>query len=190
MLVLASSSKFRKAQLEQIDLSFNSISPNIDEDSFKEQIIDPIELSRRLSLEKAKEVLKSNPYDIIIGSDQVLSLEGKIFNKPGSHENAINQLLELQGKTHELITSFAIISKEREVIDTVISKMKMRKLSKEQIEGYVKKDEPLYSCGSYKLETIGIALFESIESTDHSSIIGLPLISLTTHLKSFGIEVI
>ncbi len=190
MLILASSSQFRKSQMQQLELDFKCISPDVDEDILKAKITDPVELSVALSREKANVVLRDNPSDIIIGSDQVLSLDGEIFNKPGNSENAISQLSKLSAKEHKLITSFAIISKNKEITDTVISTMKMRELTDEQIKKYVQKDQPLYSCGSYKLETLGIGLFESIQSSDHSSIIGLPLISVTSALKEFGIEVI
>ncbi len=190
MLILASSSSFRMGQLKQINLEFKSISPNLNEESFKDRISDPIQLSRELSLAKANTVFETNKEHIIIGSDQVLSLSGEIYNKPGNKERAELQLQKLQGKTHQLITSFAIVSKDKTVVDTVISEMTMRTLNTEQIKKYVDMDEPFYSCGSYKLETIGISLFESIVSNDHSSIIGLPLISLTTKLKEFDIEVL
>ena len=190
MLILGSSSQFRQEQLKQIGVEFKTHSPDIDEDSIKTSGMTPLEISRELSLWKAKEVQKVYPDGIIIGGDQVLNLQGEIFSKPGTAENAINQLRELSGKTHELITSYAIVSKDQTIIDSVISQMTMRELSDEQILKYVKLDNPIYSCGSYKLETIGIALFEKIECPDHSAIIGLPLITLTTHLKKFGINVL
>lgn len=189
-LILGSSSKFRKAQLEQLRVPFESFSPDIDEDAIKTSDYTPLEISRELSLQKAKAVLEKYPNDLVIGADQVLNFQGKIFSKPGNKENAIKQLQELQGKSHELITSFALLSRDKVIVETVISTMTMRELSDQQIEKYVSLDEPLYSCGAYKLETLGISLFSQIECPDHSAIIGLPLISLTTKLKEFGINVL
>lgn len=189
-LILGSSSQFRQTQLKQLGLEFSCVSPNIDEDAIKNEGLSPLEVSRELSLQKAQEVLKTHPEAIIIGGDQVLNFNGEIFNKPETVENAISHLKKLRGKTHELITSIAVISKEKEVIETVISKMTMKDLTDAQIERYVKADEPLWSCGAYKLETQGIALFDKVECPDHSSIIGLPLISLAKILPEFGIEVL
>ncbi|MGI4992879.1 Maf family protein [Halobacteriovorax sp. GFR7] len=189
-LILGSSSQFRQAQLKQLGLEFTCISPNIDEESIKTQGLTPLEVSRELSLQKAQEVLKTNQDAIIIGGDQVLNFNGEIFNKPETPENAFNHLKRLQGKTHELITSIAVISKDKQVIETVVSKMTMKELSDEQIKRYIEIDEPLWSCGAYKLETLGIALFDTVECPDHSSIIGLPLISLSKILEEFGIQVL
>ena len=122
--------------------------------------------------------------------DEVLNFKGTIFNKPGDKDNAKKQLQSLSGNTHELITSYAIITKDKQIVETVTSIMNMREISQEQISRYVELDNPIYSCGAYKLETMGIALFESIACPDHSAIIGLPLISLTTNLKKFGIDVL
>ncbi|MEH0861581.1 MULTISPECIES: Maf family protein [Halobacteriovorax] len=189
-LILGSSSQFRQNQLKQLGLDFTCVSPNIDEEAIKNDGISPLEVSRQLSLQKAQEVLKNNPEAIIIGGDQVLNFNGDIFNKPETIENAISHLKKLQGKTHELITSIAVISKDKQVVETVVSKMTMKELSDEQIERYVVSDEPLWSCGAYKLETQGIALFDQIECPDHSSIIGLPLIALSKILPEFGIDVL
>ena len=190
MLILASSSSYRKKQLDQLLLKFKAIAPNIDEEALKNQDLSPCAISQELSLLKAKAVLKDNRESIIIGADQVLNFKDEIFSKPGNRDNAIKQLEALSGQTHELITSYALISKDKEIVESVISTMTMRKLSTKQIESYVDIDEPFYCCGSYKLETVGISLFENIVCPDHSAIIGLPLISLTTNLKSFGIEVL
>ena len=189
-LVLGSSSIFRKAQMDQLGLAYQTYSPDIDEDTIKTSGLSPKEISKELSLKKAQAVLAKFPDSIVIGADQVLSFKGEIFSKPMTKQKAIEQLLKLSGATHELITSYAIITKDKQVVETVTSKMTMRELSQTQIESYVDKDNPLHSCGAYKLETIGIALFEQIQCPDHSAIIGLPLISLTTKLKEFGIEVL
>lgn len=189
-IILASSSVFRQNQLKQLGIPFQSLSPEVDEDTIKNKGLSPLEISRQLSLLKAQAIAQTNPNTVVIGADQVLDFEGKIFSKPKTKENAINQLIELKAKEHKLITSYAIVFNDKTYIDTVICKMTMKDLSNSQIQKYVEIDEPLHSCGSYKLETLGIALFDKIDCPDHSAIIGLPLISLTKALADFGINVL
>ena len=107
-----------------------------------------------------------------------------------SEKKALEQLSRLQGKSHQLITSFSIIRKEKVITETVIANMYMKKLENDQIINYVKKDMPLYCCGSYKLESLGIALFDKIECEDDTSIIGLPLLKLIKALESFDIKIL
>lgn len=189
-LILASSSIFRQNQLKQLGISFESISPEVDEDQIKSQGLTPYDVSRELSLLKAKAIAQHHSGALVIGADQVLDFNGEIFSKPKTRENAIGQLLKLSGHPHKLITSYALVLNDKTYVDSVVSVMTMKKLTIEQITKYVDIDSPLYSCGSYKLETLGIALFEKIECPDHSAIIGLPLISLTKGLEEFGLNVL
>lgn len=189
-IILGSSSAFRKAQLETLNLEFECFSPDIDEEAIKDQGLTPREVSIELSKQKALKVKEKYPNDIIIAGDQVLNFKGEIFNKPLTSEKAVDHLLKLQGQTHELITSVTIVLQEQMIEHTVVATMKMRELTKDQIEAYVAKDEPLWSCGAYKLETMGIALFESIDCNDHSSIIGLPLLSVSSSLMQLGVQIL
>ncbi|EQC47675.1 nucleoside triphosphate pyrophosphatase [Bacteriovorax sp. Seq25_V] len=189
-LILGSSSIFRQNQLKQFGITFDSVSPELDEDKIKNSDHSPYEISRELSLAKAQVILQQYPDAIIIGADQVLDFEGQIFSKPKTEEKAIEQLSKLQGKTHKLITSYALVSKDKQIVESVVSSMTMKALTQKQITNYVKRDQPLHSCGSYKLETLGIALFDKIDCPDHSAIIGLPLISLSKALTEFGIELL
>ena len=188
MLILGSSSIFRKELLERLKIEFSQESPNIDEDSIKSSELSAYEVSRTLSKSKAFEILKRNPEAIVIGSDQVLSFEGEIIGKPKTQEKAFNQLKNLCGKEHQLITSYTVVSKEKEITETVSAHLTMRKLTDECIKEYIKRDDPLYCCGSYKLESLGIQLFERIKCEDHTSIIGLPLIKLCSTLKEFNVK--
>ena len=190
MIILASSSNYRKELLSRLNLDFKTLSPDIDEESFKLSSLTFEQVAETLSLEKAKEVLKNNPNSSVIGSDQVLGFEGQIFDKPMTEQKAKEQLKLLQGSTHKLITSFTILSKDKTLTETVTAHMEMKSLTDQQIENYISKDQPLYSCGSYKLESLGIALFESIKCEDDTAIVGLPLLKLVKALKEFGIEVI
>ncbi len=122
----------------------------------------------------------------MIGSDQVCMLEGEILGKPGTIANAISQLTKMQGKTHELITAVTLLSPKGEISFSNRTQLSMRPLTLGEITRYVEADLPLDCAGSYKLETKGIRLFEKIEMSDHTSIIGLPLIQLNNHLLELG----
>ena len=135
-------------------------------------------------------VAPTSPSSLVIGSDQVISLDGAIFGKPKTRENAIKQLLTLQKSPHQLITSVCIATESKTINFSNQTKLTIRRdLSREDISNYVSKDDPLDCAGSYKIEGMGIALFEKVETTDFTSIIGLPLMELSKHLKSFGIKV-
>ncbi len=190
MLILASSSPFRKELLERLGIEFSCHAPDIDEDTLKSSGLGPKEISQMLSTQKAMEVLKLYPEAIIIGSDQVLNFNEEILGKPGNKENAKEQLVRLSGKTHELITSFTVMNKDKSITETVSAKMKMKELSQQQIDKYLEADEPYGCCGSYKLERLGIALFSEVNCCDHTAIVGLPLIKLISTLEKFGIKAI
>lgn len=143
-------------------------------------------LTETLAREKAKSVFDKNPEGLIIGGDQVSLFQNEILGKPGTIEKAVEQLLKLQGSSHELVTSTCLISKDRETLWTEITKLTMRALTEEECLSYVKKDNPLNCAGSYKIESLGISLFERIEGDDQTAIVGLPLIRLTTELRKAG----
>ncbi|WP_417335092.1 Maf family protein [Halobacteriovorax marinus] len=188
-IILASTSPYRREQLQRIVSDFESLPPGIDEDSFKDSIIDPHQLAQKLSYEKAKAILDKRPNAFVIGGDQVLSIEGEILGKPGTEQKAIQQLQRLSGKTHQLITATTYMSANFCETITIVAKMKMRSLKSDQIESYIKKESPLGCCGSYMLEHSGIALFESIECEDYTAIIGLPLMSSASVLMKNGLSI-
>jgi septum formation protein len=188
-VILASTSKYRSEQLSRVIKEFGNYSPNIIEDDYKKSISCPTELAKTLATLKAKDALGAYPNDLIIGGDQVLAFNGQIFSKPKTKERAIEQLLLLSGNTHELITATSYVIGDKCTETVVTAKMKMRKLSKDQIENYIETDMPLNCCGSYMLENSGIGLFEEINCSDYTSIIGLPLMTTTTILLEHGIKV-
>ena len=126
---------------------------------------------------------------IVIGSDQVAALGDEILGKPGTVDAAISQLQLLNGREHQLITALAVRHRGRTIVHTDVTTLTMRGLSSDSIRRYVEADRPIDCAGSYKIESKGIALFERIESADQSAIIGLPLITLTTILRSLGVDV-
>ncbi len=199
-IVLASASAYRAQQLRSLGLEFEQISPDIDEDSYKREIADPVVLALMLSDAKAEAVRKkflknarTKEADfIVIGSDQLVEFNGEILGKPGDKEQAIAQLLKLAGNEHSLITALTVISVSdselRKAQDAVIETMQMYPLSRLQAERYVAAEKTWDCAGSYKIEGRGIALFESITGEDFTSIVGLPILKLVKFLREFGCE--
>lgn len=189
-LILASTSVYRKALLERLGLTVECVAPGVDEAAFKSKGLYPKNLAEELATAKARAVAGRHPGRIVIGGDQLLAFQGEVLGKPGTFENAVTQLLRLSGQTHDLVTAMAIIGPDGKAhVHTDISRMTMRPLDRERIERYVRLDMPLDCAGSYKIESAGISLFETIDSVDHSAITGLPLIALTAILERLGVKV-
>jgi septum formation protein len=185
-IILASTSKYRGELLSQLGLPFTAVAPGVDEDAFKSADLTALELSRELAFRKAEAVFELFPESLVIGSDQVCTLNGEILSKPGSSEKAVAQLLKMQSKHHELVTAVCLLMPQKKIYFENRTRLYMRPLSESTIRDYIQKDSPLDCAGSYKLESKGIKLFEKIEMDDHTSIIGLPLIQLNNHLLELG----
>jgi septum formation protein len=188
-LVLASTSPYRRALLARLGVPFRCLVPLIHEDAMKLGNWGPRELAEHLALAKARSLSEGEPNATIIGSDQLISFEGRMFGKPGSAQRAVDQLLALAGAPHQLITSVAVWTQSRTYVHTDTTTMHMRALSREEVERYVAADSPLDCAGSYKIEERGITLFERIETQDYTSIMGLPLIALTNLLRTLDYPV-
>lgn len=189
-LILASTSIYRKELLSKLSLDFTAHAPDFDEESVKNQGLTPENLASLLAKEKAQSLRGKFPQATIIGSDQVVALENQIFSKAVHRENAINSLKKLQGQRHKIITAICVLGPKGEILEhTDITYMQMRLLQDEEIERYVDLEQPLASAGSYKIEGLGISLFEKIESEDFNAIIGLPLIKLCRMLRSLGYQI-
>jgi septum formation protein len=186
-LILASTSRYRRELLFRLGLPFRWRAPGVDEEALKVSAISPRELSARLALAKATRVLAEEPGATVIAGDQVVALGGQVLGKPGGREKAIEQLLQMTGETHELYTAMVVAHGERVYPHMDMATLRMRALSRGEIERYVDADEPFDCAGAYKLEARGILLFERIEAEDHSAITGLPLIALTTILRGLGV---
>lgn len=188
-LILASTSKYRKQLLSQLHWDFETEGPIVDETIYKDQNLSPKDLAQKLSLLKASDVLSRNENALIIGSDQVCALGNTIFSKPQNYENAFKQIKKMSGKEHELLTAVTIMNNRDSFTWVNSTKLTMRELEDEDIKRYLKIDTPYDCAGSYKLEAMGIKLFEKIQMTDHTAIIGLPLIEITNVLISrFGLK--
>ena len=186
-LILASTSIYRKQQLELLGKPFEAIKPLVDEDSLKDPKLMPVALAEKLAFAKAASLTSVYPDAIIIGGDQLVSFQNQILGKPKTFEKAFSQIEAMSGNTHELITSIAVLSSDKNICFTNITRMHMRKLSSEQIKAYIEIDQPLDCAGGYKIEKSGITLFEKIETSDFTAIQGLPLIELTTSLNQLGL---
>ncbi len=186
-LVLASTSPYRKVLLDRLGLPFSQASPKCDEDAFPTQrSLGAAGLARLLATEKVNSLISQYPLDTIIGGDQVVDLDGTILGKPTTIEAAIDQLIELSGRSHRLATAVAVWDEGRLNTHVDITTLTMRTLELSAIRRYVEADQPLDCAGSYKLESRGISLFERIETADYTAIIGLPLMALTSMLRGVG----
>lgn len=187
-LILASTSRYRRALLQRLGLPFQVDSPRCDEEVGDER--DPVHIVRELSLRKARSVAGRHPGAVVIGSDQVLALDGTILTKPGTAERARAQLARLSGRTHRLVTGLALIDCRdgAEHVDHEDYRLTFRTLGDAEIARYVELDQPLDCAGSYKLESRGIWLVERLDGEDDSSIVGLPLLRLTRVLRTLGIS--
>ncbi len=182
-LVLGSTSPFRKALLERLRLDFSVDSPDIDETPLGNET--PEDYVLRLSLEKAKAVAQRQPNSLIIASDQCSILNGVIRGKPGNHENAIKQLTESSGQCVSFLTGLCLYdsSDDSYQLDLVPYHVDFRTLTANEIESYLRAEEPYFCAGSFKSEGLGVTLFKSMRGDDPTSLIGLPLIRLSEMLR-------
>lgn len=189
-LILASSSKYRKELLSRIVDDFECISPDIDETPYPNE--KPIDLVKRLAQEKALEIAKDHPNDIVIGSDQICVLDDKILGKAGNQENAIKQLTACSGKNVHFYTSLCVTqgTQKTNSASVITTKVKFRDLTPPEIKNYIEKENPIDCAGSFKCEGLGIVLFEAIESNDPTALIGLPLIETSKQLHKFDLSLI
>lgn len=190
-LILASTSTHRRSLLERLQIPFRCASPGVDEEAFKTLGLSPIELAERLARAKADAISdqESGRHNVVIGSDQLVAFQDQVLGKPGTSARAIEQLLAMSGQEHELITAMVVRLGDRVVGHTDIARLRFRDLTRLEIERYVAADQPLDCAGAYKIESLGITLFERIECADHTAIVGLPLLQLTRILRDFGFPV-
>ena len=185
-LILASSSRYRREMLARLRLPFAAVSPDIDETPRPGEA--PADLALRLSVEKAQAVASSHPGSVVIGSDQVATVDGQPIGKPGSFERAVEQLTRLSGREVQFHSALAVTDGLRLERADIVTYCRFRPLSQEAIAAYLRAEQPFDTAGSAKAESLGIALMESMRSDDPTAIIGLPLIALTGMLSSFGLD--
>ena len=188
-LVLASSSPYRKNLLQRLDIPFDCASPDIDETPEPGESAQALAL--RLAIAKAQALAHRHANTIIIGSDQVAALpDGSLLNKPGNHEQAVQQLSRSSGHSVDFLTGLAVLDTRTNTLESCCERFTahFRNLSQQEISHYLKKEQPYDCAGSFKMEGLGITLFSRLEGRDPNSLVGLPLIALTEILIRLGVN--
>ncbi|OWW22102.1 Maf-like protein [Noviherbaspirillum denitrificans] len=190
-LILASSSRYRKELLSRLHMPFEISVPDIDETPFTDEA--PEQTALRLAKEKASFVASSNPGSLVIGSDQVATLDGEQIGKPGSHENALAQLKKMRGRKVVFHTALCLwndlarTEADRLQVENVQTFVSFRELPDHELDAYLRIEQPYDCAGSAKNEGLGIAIIERIESTDPTALTGLPMIALCSMLRRAGV---
>ncbi len=189
-LILASSSIYRKRLLERLNIDFEAIASHIDETPLDNE--NPEALTKRLSIQKAQHIAKQKTDAWVIGSDQVAILHGQQLGKPGNQKNAIAQLKACSNQEVIFITGLCLthVNQSKTFYESSQVKVKFLKLTDKQIENYINLDKPFDCAGSFKVESMGVSLFESVISDDPTSLEGLPLILLCKLLRKAGVDLL
>jgi septum formation protein len=187
-LILASSSQYRKILLRRFGIPFDCQSPEIDETAQDNE--SPYDLTGRLAAQKAETVSKEHPQAIVIGSDQIAVFDGQIIGKPGTYQAALEQLISLSGRTVEFLTAVSVQIRQSDFAEQYIdcTRVCFRSLQPIEIKRYLSTEKPYDCAGSFKAESLGIALSESITSEDPTALIGLPLIQTAAILRRAGLQ--
>jgi septum formation protein len=185
-LILASGSPRRKHLLEQAGLQFSVIPSDFDESSVA--MTDPASYVRALAECKALDISQKHPDSWVIGADTIVLIDGQILGKPGSKDEAREMLKRLSGKSHQVLTGYCICCKEKKqhFSETVITEVHFKKLRLEEIDWYIKTEEPLDKAGAYAIQGIGSFLVRSIEGS-YTNVVGLPVCEVMEILIREGI---
>ena len=188
-IILASASPRRKELLGKLGIPFQVEASELPESYVNN--LTPVEMVRFLSLEKARMVSKKYPDALIIAADTIGVLGRKIIGKPDGAGDAVRMLRELSGRTHRVITGFTIMDGEtgKTLTQTVTTEVTFRKLSRREIEAYVRTGEPLDKAGAYAIQGLGAVLVKETKG-DYYNVMGLPLSALAAALKRFGVRVL
>jgi septum formation protein len=188
MLVLASTSRYRRELLSRLRLQFTTFSPDIDESPAPGE--SPERTALRLAEAKAQAAVGAFPHALIIGSDQVAELDGLRLDKPGNRERARVQLLHASGREVVFHTAVTLLRAETGASASAIvpTTVQFRAITPQQVDAYLDLEQPYDCAGSAKSEGLGITLLERIAGDDPTALIGLPLIALTSMLTRFGVQ--
>ena len=189
-LILASSSIYRRELLERLQLPFSTISPEVDETPLPGEA--PEETALRLAQAKARKIGQNHGNALIIGCDQVATLDGEQLGKPLVHDRAVQQLRKMRGRRVVFHSALCLYNPaaDRMQAQVVPYEVEFRQLSDAQIESYLRKEQPYHCAGSAKSEGLGIALIAGMYGSDPNALIGLPLIALIDMLHNEGVNVI
>ena len=185
-LILGSSSRYRRELLERLRIPFEVATPDIDETPLAGEA--PEATALRLSLAKAQAISARHPGALVIGSDQVATLDGAQIGKPGTHENALAQLKMMRGRTITFHSALCLLdgrTGQHQLAD-VQTLATFRALEDAELEAYLLLEHPYDVAGSAKSEGLGIPLLSQVESDDPTALVGLPLIALTGMLRAAG----
>ena len=187
-IVLASSSEYRKKLLSPLIPKLVCIAPNVDESINAGEAAE--NYVSRLAVEKAATIAANQNDALVIGSDQCAILEGSIISKPGNFDKAYAQLKASSRKKITFYTGLCVINTtaHSQQVSCEIFQVQFRNLTDEQIKAYLEKDQPYDCAGSFKAEGLGITLFEKMQGNDPNTLIGLPLIKLTSMLQAEGFD--
>jgi septum formation protein len=189
-IILASTSRYRRSLLERLRIDFSCVSPEVYEARQPGEA--PEGMARRLALAKARAVAQQYPSALVLGSDQVATIAGKTLGKPGSFDKAVAQLRDSSGREVRFYTAVALVGINRAIerIHTELYSVFFRRLTEAQITQYLLAEQPYDCAGSFKVEGLGIALFERVQGRDPTSLEGLPLIKVTEFLADAGVDVL
>jgi len=189
LLILASGSPYRRELLERLGLAFRSWSPDIDESARAGEA--PPATAARLAREKARAAAQRWADAWVIGSDQVVDLDGRAVSKPGTLDNARRQLRELRGRTVLFHTALCVAHAARSRLHErmVSTEVAFRELSDAEIDRYLGREPALDCAGSAKSEGLGISLLSRLRGDDPTALVGLPLIALAEVLRGEGFQV-
>ena len=187
-LVLGSTSRYRRELLQRLHLAFDVVSPHVDETPLPGET--PAAIAQRLALAKAHAVAAQRPEAVVIGSDQVADLAGEPLGKPGNHERAVAQLRRMSGQTVLFQTAVAVVCAATgfERCELAVVRVVFRDLSDDEIERYLRIEQPYDCAGSAKSEGLGIALLDHIDNDDPTALVGLPLIRTARLLRQAGLR--
>jgi septum formation protein len=189
-LVLASTSPYRRDLFARLGLPFEVAAPDFEESELKKTGLAPGALALALARAKARSLAARFPDALAIGADQVAEVGGERLGKPGSEEAARAQLARLEGREHRLYTAVAVhdaaSGRTADALD--VHRVLLRSLSAAEIADYVARDRPLDCAGSYRIESLGIALMERVSGDDFTAVIGLPLTRVVALLGEFGVR--
>lgn len=189
-LVLASTSSYRQALLARLGIPFEVQPSGVDETARPGEGAEA--LVARLSEEKARAVAATRADALVIGSDQLAVADGEVLGKPGGFERAVAQLARVAGRSVVFLTGLCVVdaASGRAQRDVVAYRVVFRALDRGAIERYVRREAPYDCAGSFKMEGLGVALFERLEGDDPNALVGLPLIRLVRMLEAEGVAVL
>jgi septum formation protein len=188
--VLGSTSRYRRELLGRLHLPFEVASPDVDETPQPGE--SPLDLALRLALAKARAVAGRFPDAVVIGSDQVADLDGVALGKPGTHERAVDQLRRMRGQSVVFQTAVAVVCQDSGFAQVEVApvRVRFRELGDDEIEFYLRAEQPYDCAGSAKSEGLGIALLDAIDNDDPTALVGLPLIRTCRMLRAAGVKLL